>query len=215
MPSPPDRLGRIAARRKHNAPERRRQLTDAAIELLGSNGVHGVSHPKVDERADVPPGTASFYFRTRKALLQATAGRLADLDLADFSLMTDHQSTQFTGTAGLARIVMYVNSEPWLTRAKARYELALLAGRDPELAEILDESARRLYGLARDVVTQWHAGESTPDPALIDDQAVATLAFINGVMLTFVAGQPAVDNPEHLDRLIQGVIAGIAHVHRD
>ena len=217
LPSPPDRLDRIAARRKHNAPERRRQLADAAIDLLGSNGVHGVSHPKVDERADVPPGTASFYFRTRKALLQAIATRLAELDLADFSLMAelaDNQSTQFTGTAGLARIVMYVNSEPWLTRAKARYELALLAGRDSELAEILDESAGRLYGLARDVVTQWHAGESAPDPALIDDQATATLAFINGVMLTFVAGQPAVEDPEHLDRLIQGVIAGIAHVHR-
>ena len=183
--------------------------------MLGSNGVHGVSHPKVDERADVPPGTASFYFRTRKALLQAIASRLAELDIADFSLMADSQSTQFTGTAGLARIVMYVNSEPWLTRAKARYELALLAGRDSELAEILDESAGRLYGLARDVVTQWHTGESTPDPALIDDQATATLAFINGVMLTFVAGQPAVDDPVHLDRLIQGVIAGIAHVHRD
>lgn len=129
--------------------------------------------------------------------------------------MADHQSTQFTGTAGLARIVMYVNSEPWLTRAKARYELALLAARDVGLAEILDESAGRLYGLARDVVTGWHAGESTPDPALVEDQAIATLAFINGVMLTFVAGQPVVDSPEHLDRLIQGVIAGIAHVHRD
>lgn len=203
-----------SARRKHNAPERRRQLTDAAIELLGSNGVHGVSHPKVDERAGVPAGSASFYFRTRKALLRAVATRLAELDVADFSMMAElaEQTTQFTGTAGLARIVMYVNSEPWLTRAKARYELVLLAGRDPELASILNESGQRLYTLARDVVTQWHPADSTPDPALIEDQATATLALINGVMMTFVANQPAVDNPERLDRLIQGVIAGVAHV---
>jgi hypothetical protein len=126
--------------------------------------------------------------------------------------LANDASTQFTGTAGLARIVMYVNSEPWLTRAKARYELALLAGRDPELAAALSESAARLYGLARDVVTQWHPAESTPDPALVEDQAIATLAFINGIMLTFVAGQAAVDNPEQLDRLIQGVISGVAHV---
>ncbi len=182
---------------------------------MGRNGIHGISHPKVDGHAGVPSGTTSFYFRTRKALVHAMATRLAELDVADFSMMAElaeDNATQFAGTAGLARIVMYVNSEPWLTRAKARYELALLAGRDPELAAILDESANRLYTLARNVVTQWHPDDSAADPALIDDQAIATLAFINGIMLTFVAGQPAVDDPEHLDRLIQGVIAGVADV---
>lgn len=59
------------------------------IELLGSDGIHGVSHPKVDERADVPAGTTSFYFRTRKALLHAGATRLSELDVADFSLMAE------------------------------------------------------------------------------------------------------------------------------
>ncbi|HET9891202.1 MAG TPA: TetR family transcriptional regulator [Mycobacterium sp.] len=209
-------MWRIAARRKHNAPERRRTLTDAAIELLGSDGVHGVSHPKVDERADVPAGTTSFYFRTRKALLHAVATRLSELDVADFSLMAEiaDQSTQFTGTAGLARIVMYVNSEPWLTRARARYELMLLASRDPDVAASLSESSDRVGTLAREVVTQWHPADSEPDPALVDDQALATLTFINGVMMSFVAGQPAVDDAEHLDRLIQGVIAGVAEVRR-
>lgn len=128
--------------------------------------------------------------------------------------LADHAaSTQFTGTAGLARIVMYAATEPWLTRAKARYELQLLAGRDPELAATLNESAEGLYALARDVVAQWHPAGSSPDPALIEDQAIATLTFINGVMMTFVSGQPAVDGPEHLDRLIQGVTAGVAEVH--
>ncbi|MGD1172535.1 TetR/AcrR family transcriptional regulator [Mycobacterium seoulense] len=185
------------------------------MELLGTNGVHGVSHPRVDDRAGVPAGSASFYFRTRKALLHAAAARVAELDVADFSRMAElaeDPAAQFTGTAGLARIVMYVNSEPWLTRAKARYELALLAGRDPELATTLDESAERLYTLARDVVAQWHPDGSAPDPALVEDQAIATLALINGIMLTFVAGQPAVANADHLDRLIQGVIAGVAVV---
>lgn len=129
-------------------------------------------------------------------------------------LAGDHP-TEFTGSAGLARIVMYVATEPWFTRAKARYELLLLASRDPELAATLNESADGLYALARQVVAQWHPAGSTPDPALIEDQAIATLAFINGVMMTFVSGRPAVDGPEHLDRLIQGVIAGVAHVRRD
>jgi len=205
-------------RRKHNAAERRRQLADAAIELLGPSGVHGVSHPKVDEHAGVPAGTTSFHFRTRKGLLHAVADRLTELDVGHLSLMTelaDDRPTEFSGTAGLARIVMYVATEPWLTRAKARYELLLLASRDPELAATLNQSAEGFYALARDVVAQWHPADSTPALALIDDQAIATLTFINGVMMTFVSGRPVVDSSEHLDRLIRGVIAGVAQVRRD
>ena len=166
----------------------------------------------------MPAGTTSFYFRTRKALLQAVAGRLNELDVADLSLMTelaDDRRTDFAGTAGLARIVMYVAAEPWLTRAKARYEIMLLASRDPDLAATLNESAEGLYALARDVVAQWHSAGIAPDPALVEDQAIATLAFINGIMMTFVAGQPTVEDAEHLDRLIQGVIAGVAAVRGD
>jgi hypothetical protein len=91
----------------------------------------------------------------------------------------------------------------------------LLASRDPKLAATVNESAEGFYALAREVVAQWHPADSAPDPALVEDQAIATLTFINGVMMTFVAGRPAVDSAEHLDRLIQSVIAGVAHVRRD
>lgn len=189
--------------------------------MLGSKGAHGVSHPKVDEHAGVPTGTTSFYFRTRKALLHALATRLTELDVADLSLMAElaeEPSTQFSGTAGLARIVMYVAKEPWLIRAKARYELMLLASRDSELAETLNEASGRMHALARTVVGQWRPADppadTTPDPTLVEDQAIATMALINGVMMTFVAGRPVVDDPDRLDRLIQGVIAGVAHVRR-
>lgn len=145
------------------------------------------------------------------------ATRLTELDVADLSLMTElaDQSTEFSGTAGLARIVMYSAKEPWFTRAKARYELALLAARDPELAAVFSQSGDGFYRLARRVVAQWHPADSTADSALVEDQAIAVLAFINGVMMTFVAGRPAVDTAEHLDRLIRGVIAGVAHVRRE
>ena len=58
-------------------------MCDAAIQLLAGEGAKGLSHPKVDRYADAPNGSTSFYFRTRSALLQAAAQRLAELDLAD------------------------------------------------------------------------------------------------------------------------------------
>jgi DNA-binding transcriptional regulator YbjK len=207
----------IAERRKHNAPERRLQLADAAIELLGANGARGVSHPKVDQHAGVPPGSTSFYFRTRHALLLAAAKRLNELDIADLSRMSElsqDDSSDFSGAIGLARLVMYSAEEPWLTRSKARYELMLHASRDAQLAATLQQSVKSFYALARDVVAQWHRSEPAPDSELIEDQAIATLTFINGVMMSFVAGRPVVYNAEHLASLIQSVITGVSQTHR-
>ncbi|MCW1824791.1 TetR family transcriptional regulator [Mycolicibacterium conceptionense] len=182
------------------------------MELLGSAGVRGVSHPKVDKKAGVPDGTTSFYFRTRNALMHAIAARLNELDLADLALLTestDADPTEFAGTLGFATLVMYSATEPWLTRAKARYELALQAGRDDDLAATLRESVEGFYGLARAVVAEWHSADENPmAPTVIDEQAKTLFSFINGVMMTFVIGQPLVDNADQLDRLIRGVLAG-------
>ena len=60
-------------------PERRNQILDAAIDILCDDGVGGLTHRQVDSRAGVPAGTTSNYFRTRQALLEATAARTVDL----------------------------------------------------------------------------------------------------------------------------------------
>ena len=44
-------------RRKPNADARRRELCDAAIQLLADEGAKGLSHPKVDRYAEVPNGS--------------------------------------------------------------------------------------------------------------------------------------------------------------
>jgi AcrR family transcriptional regulator len=163
----------------------------------------------------VPAGTTSFYFRTRKALLQGVAERLTELDVADLSRLGElaaDGATEFQGTAGLARMVMYSATEPWLTRSKARYDLVLEASRDAELSEALQRSVDVFYGLARDVVAQWHSGPAEPDPQLIDDQALAAFTYINGVMMSFVSGRPVVEDADHLHRLIDGVVDGVTRM---
>lgn len=106
-------------------------------------------------------------------------------------------------------MVMISAHEPWLTRTKARFELLLQSGRDPESASTTDAFASRMTELARATVTEWHPPTAVADPALIDEQASATLAFLNGVMMNFVGGTPVVRNVEHLDYLIQAMLAGI------
>jgi hypothetical protein len=185
---------------------------------LGAGGARGLSHPKVDAHAAMPAGTTSFYFRTRKALLQGVAERLTELDVADLSRLgelADGGSTEFQGTAGLARMVMYSATEPWLTRSKARYELVLQASRDAELSATLQRSVDVFFGMARDVVAHWNSGDTDIDAELLDEQAVTAFTYINGVMLTFVAGRPVVDDAEHLRQLIDAILDGVARIRRD
>lgn len=207
----------MTTRRKHNPQQRRRDLCDAAIELLGVDGDRGLSHPKVDQHAGVPPGTTSVYFRTRRALLQGIAARMTELDVAELSRMLEiagDPTSEFAGTAGMAKIVLLSTKEPQLTRVKARYELALQASRDSDLRATLREATDLMNELARNIVMHWHsAAGAHPDTALIEEQTTAMLTYIDGVLMSFVVDLPPVRGEEHLDRLLQGLLIGIAQTH--
>lgn len=167
----------------------------------------------MDRRAGFPDGTTSYYFRTRKALLLATAERISDLDAEDLSMMAelgDSGSAGYSGTLGLAKLVLLSGSEPWLTRSRARYELVLAAHRDPDLTNTIIQMGLRFYSLAREVILQWHPVEPPPDAALVDEQAAIVLTFIDGVMMSFVQGYPIVTDAAYLERRIQGILRSIA-----
>jgi len=74
--------------------QRRAQLADAAIELLAQAGVHGVTHRAVERRAGLPAGTASNYFRSREALLVATAERVVQRHHADMQAAAAQQKSR-------------------------------------------------------------------------------------------------------------------------
>lgn len=139
------------------------------------------------------------------------AHRLVDLDLDDLSrlaeLTTDGPPREFTTV--LAELVMRAGSEPFIVRTMARYELVLHASRDPDLMAIMRTSIETFYRLTRDVVTGWHHRDDDLPDDLVDQQAQATLALVNGVMLSFVAGQPMVESAAQLEQLLNGLIAGL------
>src|SRR5262249_26557192 len=68
---------------KEECMSRRAELADAAIATLARDGMRGLTHRAVDRAAGLPEGSASYYFRTRQALLKATVERLAELDSAE------------------------------------------------------------------------------------------------------------------------------------
>jgi DNA-binding transcriptional regulator YbjK len=200
-------------RRKPNPAERRRDLCDTAIQLLADDGAKGLSHLKVDRKADVPDGTSSFYFRTRSALLRAVAERLVELDLADLQSVAD--STDSRGNnpspSRLSQVIIRSGSEPQFSRTKARYELTMQAGRDPALAAILQQATDEFTKLHREILVQLMPHGADLDPAVVEDLSNVTLTFINGLLQRFAHGDRVVDSPEQLDWILSAIAAGILH----
>lgn len=197
-------------RRKPNPDRRRNELCDAAIQLLADDGVKGVSHLKVDRKAGVPDGTTSFYFRTRSALLQAVADRVAELDLKDLTAATRAQQPSEAMPAGkpsgLATLVMRSATGGRLARTKARHELALQAVRDPVLGAALRSYRDEFLDLIRAAVLRLQRASDQP---LAEQQAYVVMMFISGVLLAFASGDRSIGTAEELDRLISGIVLGV------
>lgn len=198
-------------RRKPNPAERRRDLCDAAIQLLADDGAKGLSHLKVDRKAGVPDGTTSFYFRTRSALLRAVAERLAELDLAELQAVADSPDppADDPSPSRLSQVVIQAGGDPHLFRTRARYELTLQATRDPALAAILQQATDAFTKLHREILVHLMPHGAQLDPAVIEDLSNVTLTFINGLLQRFAHGDRIIDTPEQLDAVLAAIATGI------
>ena len=109
-------------------PGRRERLLDAAIELVGAQGLTGLTHRAVDAAADVPTGTTSNYWRTRQALLDALIDRVVARERDRWEQLT--QAT-FPSTArelaGTLAVLARVATGPDRALVLARYALLIEA----------------------------------------------------------------------------------------
>jgi len=186
---------------------------------LANEGAKGLSHLKVDREAGVPDGSASYYFRTKDALLLAVTQRMADVDhavlLAFVRLVRDAEGTAANdGPSALATLMIRAAEEPHLTRTKARYELMLEASRNPTLAEVLAPNIRLFTQLHREIVMQLQPAGVDVDPTVLEDQIAATMAFINGVGLELAVGDRSIHDAEQIDRLLAAILNGVVIAHR-
>jgi DNA-binding transcriptional regulator YbjK len=154
-------------KRKPNAEERRRDLCDAAIELLAEDGARGLTHLRVDRRAGVADGTTSFYFQTRSALLRGATDRKVQLDVADFMAAMNEakaahgdkaESSPASGRcpqlSQLAEQAMRTAVEPERSRARARFELLMVAAHDPELSAVFGSLMDQFVAISEEAVAQ-------------------------------------------------------------
>jgi DNA-binding transcriptional regulator YbjK len=205
-------------RRKPNAEERRRDLCDAAIELLAEDGARGLTHLRVDRRAGVADGTTSFYFQTRSALLRGATDRVVQLDLADFTAaMNETKAAQGDKAESLlsqlAEQAMRTAVEPERSRARARFELLMVAARDPELSAVFGSLMDQFVAISEEAVAQLQPADHPPDRELIREQASAVVTFLGGFLFQLANGLTRLENAKQLEGYLHAVIAGVAAEH--
>jgi DNA-binding transcriptional regulator YbjK len=183
---------------------RRIALADAAIEILGTAGIHKLSHRAVDERASLPPGTASNYFPRRGDLLAAAAHRVAQLNLADMAA-ADREVASPAGPDVLAQLIGAALHD-FATRHRTRYlavfELTLEATRQPELAQTIAEVAAAMV----DATVAEHRALGLPtSPRQVQ---VLSMLFA-GTLLTLVTGPPEAVTPQYTLMLARCMVNGV------
>ncbi|MFI7452183.1 TetR/AcrR family transcriptional regulator [Nonomuraea sp. NPDC049714] len=180
-------------------PARRRALTDAAITLLASSGVHGLTHRAVEKEADLPPGTASNYFRSREALLVAAAERVAELHHADTDRATDQPAT----LVDLLTESLITAATTQRDRYLAVFELQLEAVRRPVLAAAL-------AGLG-DAALQITAGHHDKLGLAIPREKIPTLIALYGsALFTLVIAPPGSVGREFVRDMVHVIVYGSA-----
>ncbi|MVU79375.1 TetR family transcriptional regulator [Nocardia sp. ET3-3] len=65
--------------------DRRSLIVDSAIDLIAAQGLRALTHRALDTALDLPAGSTSYYFRTRRALLEGIVERIATRSRTDFA----------------------------------------------------------------------------------------------------------------------------------
>ena len=197
--------------RKRDGDERRRELCDAAIQVLAEHGSRGLTHGQVDRYAGVPDGTTSYYYRTRAALLRGVGKRVGEIDVANLRSVIDEPLDPQSPFAHLAELTMMQAAGPGLVLNRARHELLLGAARDPDLAETSQDFVAQINTMTRDAIA--HLQPGTDDPDLLVAQTTAVTTFIAGVFTRLVSGDRTISSAEQLAALLQAVATAVS-LHR-
>jgi len=134
-----------------HASDRRYQILEAALRLIGQGGPDAVTFRRVAAGAKAPLSSLTYYFASRQGLIRE-AFRLYLSEASAFVLGVEHEKRPRTPSGVVDLLLEIVRKEfshdPAMVRVE--YELILYAARDSSLAREFNDYERKLEaGLAR------------------------------------------------------------------
>lgn len=183
-------------------PHRRTQILDTAIEILADAGVGGLTHRAVDERGGLPAGTTSNYFRTRLALLEATAAHTVDLHWRRVELLSKLGPMTREGVRALMTRMISEPDDQARRYTLARFELFMEGTRRPELQPFL---ADLRAAMVKSATVMFESAGLSPRP----DQMQELSRLLNGLVFSNLTLAPEPDDfdpADLVDRILRAVL---------
>jgi DNA-binding transcriptional regulator YbjK len=147
---------------------------DAAVELVGTEGLRALTHARVDQRAGLPRGSTSNYFRTRAALLSGVVDWIVERELSEVG-------AAFSAASAASLVDTFCDLLEYVTQRNrsmttARLVLFMEASHNPALREAVSRGRTAMESSMTAVLARLGAS----DPAAA---AAALMACIEGLIL--------------------------------
>ncbi|MEV6772734.1 TetR family transcriptional regulator [Nocardia sp. NPDC051030] len=167
-------------------PDRRLLIVDSAIDLIAAQGFRALTHRALDTALELPAGSTSYYFRTKRALVEAIVDRIATRSRTDFATGNSSGELPKAGPASADAIAHGIAT--WLDRLLAQRRNHLIV-RHALIVELLGDTElhEKLIGC---LFSQQHAtglfsalGATSPEATAAD-----FIAVIEGLIFDRFAG---------------------------
>lgn len=175
----------------------RERVLEAAIDLLATGGLRALTHVRIDERADLPKGSTSNYFRTRAALLVGVTDWIVEQELRPVSVAFAPRSSAELIDAMCALLEVTTRENRDLTTA--RLVLFMEASHNAVLREALSRGRATLE--AGIVSALAEMGARDPHAA-----AEAIAACFEGLLLHRIARHDNTDPRPIFETVVRGAL---------
>ena len=173
------------------------RVLEAAVELLGTEGLRALTHARIDAQAGVPKGSTSNYFRTRAQLLIGVSDWIGERDLASADDIAMVPQTAADLVESLASGIEMLTG-PYRVLTAARLTLFMEANHNSEIRAAV---SRTRIVMERAIVAVMARLRAT-DP---HSAALALMACSEGIILHRIARHDITD-----PRPLLGVVVNAA-----
>jgi DNA-binding transcriptional regulator YbjK len=171
---------------------------NAAVELVGNEGLRALTHVRVDERAGLPRGSTSNYFRTRAALLSGVVDWIAERELSEVGpAVSAASATSVVDT--MCDLLDYVTQHNRSMTA-ARLILFMEASHDPSLLDAVSRGRTAMESSVTAAMTRLGAS----DPAVA---AAALMACMEGLILHRIVRHDDSDPRPAIELVVSAAVA--------
>ena len=174
------------------------RVIEAAIDLVGTKGLRALTHARVDERARVPKGSTSNYFRSHQALLTGVVDGIVDRELPSVDVAFSPRTPEelVGGLCALFEHITTVNR----TVTTARLVLFMEASHNADLREALSRGRAAMEALG--VIATARLGAREPHTA-----GIAIAACFEGLLLHRIARQDPTDPRPTFELVVRAALA--------